>query len=183
MNIIIRDRNQELIDEFKKLAYAISVGGVVYECGNVFSDTDEEGTAFVSPANSFGYMDGGIDRVYCDTIGWHLQDILQEKIKKDTRFGELLIGEAIIVGTGNDIYPWMISAPTMRLPGVTNEASVFLATRAAVYLALEMNIKRLVIPGMGTGTGRVPFDKAAFAMHNGIIAARNKFSSYRKQFA
>jgi O-acetyl-ADP-ribose deacetylase (regulator of RNase III) len=29
--------------------------------------------ALVSPANSFGFMDGGIDAVYADHLGWDIQ--------------------------------------------------------------------------------------------------------------
>ena len=37
--------------------------------------------AVVSPANSFGFMDGGIDRLYSHHFGWEVQDRLQELIR------------------------------------------------------------------------------------------------------
>ena len=37
--------------------------------------------AVVSPANSFGFMDGGIDLHYSTVFGWHVQERLQAFIK------------------------------------------------------------------------------------------------------
>ena len=37
--------------------------------------------AIVSPANSFGFMDGGIDYAISERFGWDLQLELQNKIK------------------------------------------------------------------------------------------------------
>jgi hypothetical protein len=48
---------------------------------------DLEVDAVVSPANSFGFMDGGIDGLYSSFFGWHVQDRLQ----KLTRAALLLI--------------------------------------------------------------------------------------------
>lgn len=37
--------------------------------------------AVVSPANSFGFMDGGLDLALCERFGWQLQDALQREIR------------------------------------------------------------------------------------------------------
>src|SRR5437899_8599447 len=54
--------------------------------------------AVVSPANSFGFMDGGIDHRYSHHFGWEVQDRLQELIRT-RHHGELLVGAAEIVET------------------------------------------------------------------------------------
>src|SRR5262245_10518455 len=54
--------------------------------------------AVVSPANSFGFMDGGIDMLYSQHFGWKVQERLQALIKKG-HHGELLVGTAEIVDT------------------------------------------------------------------------------------
>jgi len=42
---------------------------------------------------------------------------LKKKIKVIKRpLGELLVGEALVVETENELVPWIISAPTMRVP-------------------------------------------------------------------
>ena len=78
--------------------------------------------ALVSPANSFGYMDGGIDEVYTDEFGEDLQKNLQ-KIINEKKYGELVVGDALIMPI-HDTYQGkipidlLISAPTMRHPSV-----------------------------------------------------------------
>jgi len=51
----------------------------VYQ-GSIF---DEPADAIVSPANSFGFMDGGIDRLYLERFGQSLQDRVQAQIRQD----------------------------------------------------------------------------------------------------
>src|SRR5262245_26450501 len=73
---------------------------------------DVDCDAMVSPANSFGFMDGGIDALYSQHFGWDLQLRLRRKIL-DLHHGELLVGAAEIVETGSGAHPFMIAAPTM----------------------------------------------------------------------
>lgn len=173
MKILFRDRNQELVEYVKTEAEHMLLHDVSTECGDFFAPLPSGHTScyFVSPANSFGYMDGGIDRVFCDTIGWYLQSELQDKIKALTKFREVFIGECLTLETKDSVFRVMVSAPTMRLPGPTNQDNIFLATRAAVYESLNQGASLLVIPGMGTGTGRVPYNVAAKAMVAGMISA------------
>lgn len=175
MKIYIRDRNDDLIDHLKNQTYSPDVK-VDIAVGDIFEKLPVD--AFVSPANSFGYMDGGIDLYYCQQIGWHLQERIQSTIKANTKFGELLIGEALMIDTDNEKAPRMISAPTMRMPGLTSAANVFLATRAAVAHAYEHGVKTLALPGMGTGTGGVRYPDAALAMATAIGAATKWYSTY-----
>ena len=69
----------------------------------------------ISPANSFGFMDGGIDSLYRSYFGRHVQDRLQ-KLIRDRHYGELVVGAAEIVDTDNPRIPYLIAAPTMRVP-------------------------------------------------------------------
>ena len=135
--------------------------------GSIF---DVAADAIVSPANSFGFMDGGIDRLYLEQFGKTLQDRVQQQIMAD-HAGELLVGAATIVETGHETIPYLIAAPTMRVPMVLG-ASVnpFLAARAVFVLIrdgvfpsgdhagrpIREHVKSVVIPGLGTGVGRVP---------------------------
>lgn len=72
--------------------------------------------ALVSPANSYGWMDGGIDRLYTDYFGLQLQARLQAQID-ETRGGKLEVGAALLLRTGDQRIPFLISAPTMVNPG------------------------------------------------------------------
>lgn len=130
--------------------------------------------AVVSPANSFGFMDGGVDLRYSQFFGWHIQQRLQDRIKC-VPFEELLVGQALSISTDNTQIPWVISAPTMRVPGrITDFTAIYLATRAAMAEADTLNIDSVAFPGMGTGTGGVPVRMAAQLMMKGILGAREK---------
>jgi O-acetyl-ADP-ribose deacetylase (regulator of RNase III) len=165
MKLYLRDRNEELCNQWSN--FFKDCHDVTTQVGDFFKGPLPE--AIVSPANSFGYMDGGIDMVYIKEFGWELQNTVQAEIAK-LPFKELLIGQAITVPTGNEDIPWMISAPTMRMPGPTTTWAVYLAMRAAMDQAVKRGFKSVACPGLGTLTGRIPPVPAAEAMYNGYVA-------------
>lgn len=127
----------------------------------------------VSPANSFGFMDGGVDLAYSRSFGWHVQERLQKAIQ-ELPFKELLIGQAMAVATDFSAIPWLIAAPTMRIPGeILDVTAIFLAARAAMAIFLQKELAQIAFPGMGTGTGRVGYEVAAKMMVHGCLAALN----------
>lgn len=69
--------------------------------------------AVVSPANSFGFMDDGIDLLYCKYFGKQIELRLQELIAQH-HHGELLVGTPEIVEEGDRGIPFIVAAPTMR---------------------------------------------------------------------
>lgn len=122
--------------------------------------------AIISPSNSFGIMQGGIDLIYANYFGVTLQDNLQDKICK-MHNGELLVGETIIMETYNNTFPYLISAPTMRIPGsrLIGTPNVYLAAKAIfIILNNNLNITSVAIPGLGTGTGAVSPEECARLM-------------------
>lgn len=135
--------------------------------GDIFQQTAD---AIVSPANSFGFMDGGLDALICEHLGKEIETKLQEKIEKEF-YGELPVGNAAVVETNNDKFPYLISAPTMRVPmRLENSINPYLATRAVFIAINEFNkknknrIRSVTIPGMGAGTGGVLAEIAAKQM-------------------
>ena len=89
--------------------YCGELDGIEVHRGNILNlDVD----AVVSPANSFGFMDGGIDMVYSQHFGWNVQQQLQNQIRH-LHHGELLVGMADIVETKASNIPYLIAAPTM----------------------------------------------------------------------
>lgn len=123
---------------------------------------DCECDAVVSPANSFGFMDGGIDLVYSRFFGWHVQERLQTLIR-EKHHGELLVGTAEIVPTDHPRIPWLIAAPTMRVPMILRDSvHPYLAARAVFLLAARHpEVLTIAMPGLGTGVGQVPPDVCA----------------------
>ena len=123
----------------------------------------------VSPANSFGFMDGGIDMLYTQHFGWGVQERLQEAIREH-HHGEVLVGAGEIVETGDPDLPFLVAAPTMRVPTILRDSvNPYLAARAALLLVRHGTFTRgtyageqiadfvdsLAFPGLGTGVGRV----------------------------
>ena len=135
--------------------------------------------ALVSPANSFGFMDGGLDLWISHHFGWRVQERLQALIQRK-HHGELLIGLAEMVPTDHLLIPYVIAAPTMRVPMILGQetVNVYLATRALLLLVqygvleggtpIHEVVKRVAIPGMGTGTGHVPPDICARQMKQAV---------------
>lgn len=71
--------------------------------------------AVVAPANSFGFMDGGIDALYVRHFGSDLQRRVHSLIHYKY-FGELPVGVADFLETANEEIPYLVLAPTMRVP-------------------------------------------------------------------
>jgi O-acetyl-ADP-ribose deacetylase (regulator of RNase III) len=133
----------------------------------------QRGDAILSPANSFGFMDGGIDLAYSHFFGWELQDRLQETLRRD-HAGELPVGRAAIVPTGHSDIPYLVSAPTMRVPSnIADTVNVYLAFRAALLaVKATKEIRSLLSPALGTGVGCMPIERAArqmYAAHAEVI--------------
>jgi O-acetyl-ADP-ribose deacetylase (regulator of RNase III) len=151
-------------------------------CGNVNnvkihrgSILDVECDAVVSPANSFGFMDGGIDALYLDFFGREIQMIVRRQIY-DHHSGEIIVGTADIVETKHERIPFLVIAPTMRVPMVLhNSVNAYLAARAVILLimkghflvgthrgkAISDYVQRIAIPGLGTGVGKIGYNTCA----------------------
>ncbi len=146
--------------------------------GDIFS---QKADAIVSPGNSFGLMDAGLDKLTHDYFSFDLEKRLQEKIKA-VHFGELPVGTATIIKTDDERFPYFISSPTMRVPMRLKESvNVYLATRAVFVSMNEHNtesddIHSVIIPGMGVGSGKMPYDIAAKQMrtaYESIVHGKN----------
>lgn len=75
------------------------------------------------------------------------------------------VGKAIATTAGKLQARWVVHAPTMERPAMpTTSEKVYLATRAALECAERTGAKSIVLPGMGTGVGGVPAERAAEAM-------------------
>jgi O-acetyl-ADP-ribose deacetylase (regulator of RNase III) len=128
------------------------------------SVTDLTVDAVVSPANSYGWMRGGIDGVYSRWLPG-IEDRVRTAIAE--RHGaELPVGSAVIVPTGRHEPEWLISAPTMRQPGERLPADGGAAGAAARAVLLAWRdgtlpdgraareaIGSIALPGLGTGVG------------------------------
>lgn len=159
MLLVLRDTNPEVV-----AGWLAELGGYRSVSIGVGDLLRERLDAAVSPANSYGRMDGGIDLAYRNRFGLVIERRVREAI--DRRGGELAVGAALVVPTGDGWIPRLVVAPTMRTPRrLTDAEPVYRAMRAAIECARATTdpiIERLGVPGMGTGVGHLdPFLSAA----------------------
>ncbi|KAA2257106.1 phage tail protein [Solihabitans fulvus] len=145
------------------LAVAEGRTGVSVHRGSVL---DVDADAVVSPANSHGWMRGGIDAIYAQAFPQ-----VEERVRSAVlayHGGELPVGEAVVVPTGLARPALLISSPTMRLPGELLPADTvhpYLAARAVLRLWVHGRledgrpvrevVRTIAMPGLGTGVGGV----------------------------
>jgi O-acetyl-ADP-ribose deacetylase (regulator of RNase III) len=160
------DRSQLLVDCWK--AQFADCPAVEAIAGDYFQRPAD---AIVSPANSFGIMDGGLDLAIRDQLGFAVEQKIQEVI--DTKYhGELPVGCAEIVETEDPRWRYMIAAPTMRIPeAIPFTINAYLAFRAILVAVENYNkslgkqeIDSVVCCGLGTGIGKVTANKCAAQM-------------------
>ena len=126
--------------------------------------------AFVTAGNAFGLMTAGIDAAVARFFGAGLVERVQHHVM-DRYLGEQPVGTAFIVSTGNPTIPYLVHAPTMRVPGsIAGTDKVYAATWAALLaihahnIDSDQKIETAALPAMGTGFGGVAFDEAARQM-------------------
>ena len=121
--------------------------------------------AVVSPANSYGFMDGGLDQAFADVFGPSLERRVQEAIQRRPE-GHLPVGASLIVATAHARIPYVVVAPTMLMPEQVAAQNAYRALRAALRLATSAPLAGfpLYCSGLATGVGGVPAHEAAHAM-------------------
>ncbi len=124
----------------------------------------------VSPANSFGMMDGGMDAAIIKFFGSSLMDKVQQRILTDY-LGEQPVGTSMIVETAHPKHPFLAHTPTMRVPMPIVGTDIPYVAMWAMLLAVrnhnlqaQQKIKSIACPGLGTGIGRFPYSEAARLM-------------------
>lgn len=177
LKIILSAVEKELYDSWKTFCGALPNVEIYH--GSIL---DLSVDAIVSPANSYGFMDGGIDMLYSHRFGWNVQRKLQELIQKKYH-GELLIGQADIVETNNLQIPFVISAPTMRVPMILKDSvNPYLVARAVFLLIkhgtffdgkykgepINKFVQSIAFSGLATGVGKIGFNTCARQMQKAI---------------
>ena len=168
--ITLCDRTADLVQAWKR--YFPDESGVKVANQNILTLPVD---ALAIPANSFGFTDSGVDMAISQEIfDWRLQDTLRLQIDRD-HDGELLVGQALVLPTKSTRLRYVVVAPTMRLPtDVSGSVNAYLAMRAILRAVEAHNrankptpaeqIRSLAVPGLCTGTGKMPAERAAYQM-------------------
>lgn len=171
-HLILVDPKPELCSAFKKHFKRMAGVEIVNDLFQHLPEYD----CMVSAANSFGLMDGGVDLAIISYFGIELMDRVQQYII-DEYLGEQPVGTSFIIETNHAQHPFLAHTPTMRVPmpisGTDNVYNAMWAMLLAVHKHNSSNdrkIKIIACPGLGTATGRMPFDDAARQM---ALAYRN----------
>jgi O-acetyl-ADP-ribose deacetylase (regulator of RNase III) len=176
LRISLGDLNAAVADRLHYHFHGVAAVEVVH--GNLL---DLECDAIVSPAKSFGDMGSGIDKAIDDFHRGEAQRRVMAAIAEH-HCGELPIGAALVVEVLGPRFPFVVAAPTMRVPGsVAGTINAYLAMRAALVAVQRHNaaggrpIRTLAVPRLGTGVGEIPPDEAVEQMraaHDSIIGGR-----------
>jgi O-acetyl-ADP-ribose deacetylase (regulator of RNase III) len=177
MKLILTAVDESLADAWTKFCGDLDF--VTVHHGSIL---DVDCDAVVSPANSYGFMDGGIDGLYM----WHFGDDIQMRVRRqifDYHYGEIVVGQADVVETRNEQIPYLIFAPTMRVPmNLQETVNPYLAARAIFLLMMNGSFKSgeftgqkisdrintIAFPGLGTGVGKVSYNICAHQVRSAI---------------
>ena len=179
---IIKPLGRSLPDGLVRLSLRDHNPDVARALASIFKDTvgvevlegdllDLDCNAVVSPANSFGYMDGGIDK--------HIDRFYEGEAQKavlaliaERFYGELPVGLAAMLTMTTRRFPFLVVSPTMRVPGdeLGGTINAYPAMRAALVVILDRNrdssrrIVSVAISGLGTGVGGMAPEESALQM-------------------
>nr|WSX48449.1 macro domain-containing protein [Streptomyces sp. NBC_00974] len=170
LRVVLTDVNAHVVEAWRA-AFA-DTPGIVIRKGSIL---DEDVDAWVTPTNSQGRMDGGVDAVIKRHLGAGIQLRVQRAIR-DRFAGTLPVGSAVCVPSGATVPRYLISTPTMvqSSQNVRDTLNVALACAAAFQAVHRQNrqvpgsIRSVALVGMGAQTGRVPARVCANLMWTGF---------------
>jgi O-acetyl-ADP-ribose deacetylase (regulator of RNase III) len=169
LKVVLTDVNTHVVEAWRA-AFA-DTPGIEIRKGSIL---DEKVDAWVSPTNSRGRMDGGVDAAIKRYLGAGIQLRVQRAIR-DGFAGSLPVGSAVCVPSGATNPRFLISTPTMETSSqnVSETLNVALACAAAFQAIHRQNaqapgsITSVALVGMGARTGRVPARVCANLMWTG----------------
>lgn len=131
-----------------------------------FFEQLENVDCLVSPANSFGLMDGGMDLAITNYFGDQLQKRVQRYIINEF-YGEQPVGTSFVIETKHNKIKYLAHTPTMRVPSIIKGTdNVYRATKATL-IAVEKfkeEINSVALPAFGAGAGQVHPVEMAYQM-------------------
>jgi O-acetyl-ADP-ribose deacetylase (regulator of RNase III) len=181
LNVVLTDVNTRVVQAWRA-AFA-DTPEVRISRGSILN---QQVDAWVSPTNSLGRMDGGVDAAIRRHLGAGIQLRVQRAIR-DQFGGVLPVGSAVCVPSGAENPTFLISTPTMvqSAENVSETLNVALAC-AAAFQAIHLqnqrtpgSISSVALVGMGAATGEVPPRVCANLMWTGYTLFQDhRFDNY-----
>jgi O-acetyl-ADP-ribose deacetylase (regulator of RNase III) len=157
---------------FKNKKYIIEIEVVRNDIIGCFADV------IASAGNSFGMMDGGIDRTINYNLNYICNDV--QEIIKNEYYGECPVGSSFLVKTQNSKFKYLCYAPTMRIPEpVNNTINAYLALRSVLITCFKNKINSVVIPLFCGGAGEMPIDKICHQYNMAIESLNYNFCDWK----
>ena len=177
MKIYLLDINKDMCDAWHRCFDPATAGNIeiVNNSFAGFMSKHPGIEAIVSPANSFGLMNGGYDKAITDYFGTGLMKTVQAKIL-DKWLGLQPVGTSISVPIIDCIcykdykkavtyHPILIHTPTMIAPeSIIDPSIVFHCMRSSIIEANNQGASSIVIPAFGGCAGKLSFDTIAEMM-------------------
>lgn len=160
----------DLINDFPLIAKQY-IKGIKTHKGSVDTyKTKGKRVFYISPANSKGFMDGGIDRVYSLVMFPGVEKLVKQAYVKHGKLNlmgcpYLPIGSAVVVPVTSaqpDVPAFLISAPTMWMPhNVSKTNNAYYAMLAILHVLHHNGYSKddeVVIPPLCCGYGQMSKD-------------------------
>lgn len=161
MKIYLLDINKNMTNAWYQYFKDVENVEIVNDYFSNFMDEHSEVTGIVSPANSFGLMDGGYDKAIIDYLGHYAQTNVLTVLDAVYN-GYQPVGTCLAVPFHNY---FILHTPTMRTPeAIIDYRVVYDCMRSCLLKAKELNCESIVIPAFGGLTGKVPYDTIARMM-------------------
>ena len=171
MDIYIIDHNAQMLKPFYRLfADAPDVTIVCSDFEEFIQENEVE--CLVSPANSYGLMDGGYDLALTRWFGQQMMDRVQEYIIRHFH-GEQILGTSFLVEAEENGQS-LIHTPTMRYPMLISDPSiVYQCMRSCLICAKEHGVESILIPLFGGGVGGLEPEVIADMMYRAYTQLRH----------
>jgi O-acetyl-ADP-ribose deacetylase (regulator of RNase III) len=125
----------------------------------------QSGDIIVNPANSKGEMGGGLALKIKKSGG----EIIEKEAIKQSK--NLSPGKVIKTTAGNLDFKYVFHAATMKEPvEKAKEHVIKEAVINSLVLAESVNAENIYFPGLGTGVGKIPYEKAAKIMVYSVLS-------------
>lgn len=182
MKIYLLDINQKMTDAWSKLFKDEQGVEVINKDFKFFMDNHPKVDGIVSPANSFGLMDGGYDRAITEYFGKQLMENVQLKILIDLK-GEQPVGTCMSVAIldrrmwkgSRETCAFLLHTPTMTAPeAILDTRVIYHCMRTTLLEARRLRLDEIVIPAFGGATGQVDYDIIAKMMWLGYKQVTNQ---------